>query len=122
MNTFSVSSIPCKSFDNKHTLFNSEIHFSTNVDGLSTPLTKTHYYATYCNDKIRPPDSVRLSAPMTHPAIGSYRSNLREICLLCAGPRYPQWLNTLYLGTMKYGFMNFCQFISFVIQLSFRIS
>jgi hypothetical protein len=34
---------PCKSFDNKHTLFNSELHFSINVDRLSTPLTKTDY-------------------------------------------------------------------------------
>jgi hypothetical protein len=34
---------PCKNFDNKHTLFNSEPHFSINVDRLLTPLTKTDY-------------------------------------------------------------------------------
>jgi hypothetical protein len=30
-----------KTFDNKHMLFNSELHFSINVNRLSTPLTKT---------------------------------------------------------------------------------
>jgi hypothetical protein len=34
---------PCKSFDNKHTPFNSELHFSINVDRLSTSLTKPDY-------------------------------------------------------------------------------
>jgi hypothetical protein len=32
--------------------------------------------ATYCNDRIRPPLCVRLSALMTHSDIGSYSSNL----------------------------------------------
>jgi hypothetical protein len=32
---------PCKSFHNKHTLFNNELQFSTNIDRLLTPLTQT---------------------------------------------------------------------------------
>jgi hypothetical protein len=34
---------PCNSFDNKHMLFSSELHFSINIDCLSTPLTQTDY-------------------------------------------------------------------------------
>jgi hypothetical protein len=41
--TLSVSFFPCKRFDNKHTLFNSEFHFSINDDRLPTTLTKTDY-------------------------------------------------------------------------------
>jgi hypothetical protein len=37
--TFSVI-FPCRSLKNRHTLFNSALHFSINVDRLSTPLTK----------------------------------------------------------------------------------
>jgi hypothetical protein len=40
---------------------------------------------TYYSDRIRPPADGRLSALMTHSAIGSYVSHLWEmLCLLCA--------------------------------------
>jgi hypothetical protein len=94
--TFSVSLFPCKSFDNKHTLFNSELHFSINFDCPLTPLTKT-INATCCSDKIRPPADGRLSALMTHSAVGSYCSSLREmLCPLCAVAALPPSLNALY--------------------------
>jgi hypothetical protein len=41
--TFSKFVFPCKSFDNKHMLFNSKLYFSINVDYLSAPLTTTDY-------------------------------------------------------------------------------
>jgi hypothetical protein len=85
----------CKSFDNRHTLFNSELHFSisVNVYRLKQRLTIN---ATYYSDKIRPPDVGRLWAVMTHCAIGSYNSNLWErLCPLYAVARFPTTLNAV---------------------------
>jgi hypothetical protein len=54
--------------------------------------------ATYCSDKIRPPAGGRLSASMTHSAIGSYSSSLWEmLCPLYAVARFPLSLNAWYL-------------------------
>jgi hypothetical protein len=60
--TFSVNfSPPCKGFKNKHTQFNSELHFSINDDRLSTHLTKTDYECDLLQrqDQISANDSFR---------------------------------------------------------------
>jgi hypothetical protein len=56
MDTFSVSFFPRKRFDNKHTLFNTQ--YTSNKD---------------CSETIRAQASRRLSALMTHSAIGQLR-------------------------------------------------
>jgi hypothetical protein len=89
--TFSVSSFPCKSFDNKDTLFNRELHFS---EIIISCIQRLPVNATYCRATTRHV----LSPRMTHSAIGSESCKVRE---MFTAPYpvvvFPPSLNTLYI-------------------------
>jgi hypothetical protein len=102
--TFSVSFFfPCKSFENKHTLFNSELHFSTNIFRLWTPLRQTiilmRLTAVTRSHHLR----ARAYQRWWLIPLSAVTAAIREKCCsrYAVFSRFPPWLNAVYIYSIS---------------------